>query len=466
MYPLLSDNCRIKGCEGNFFTLHLDSFEEYFLNDFQAAVLVSCNGKNSLDSLCDKFNVSKNNLQKFIKELVQLGILNISYSVISSQDKASSKIISAKNPYLKEVHFDITSRCNLKCLHCYQKPYLSKDTGEMQTNEIKSLIDQLAKMNIGKLVISGGEPFLREDLIEIIDYAFKKGIIVPTVFTNGTILNDSLVKICNYDKPISLAVSLDGYNENINDFIRGSDSFKRTIKFLNYILISQKKGSKVKIVIDTMIHPKNFENLQEMFLFLSKLGVQRWRASLPRNQGSFTENQNKLKIELDKVFFEYEKFILWYLKEGRKISSIDIQIESFFRTALIERKKAVFFKEDSCCCEYKKRALAIKPNGDVVGCTAFTNLIIGSLKQKSIKEIWRSQQMQQLKQIRISDIKECANCEYVYLCGTGCRRMALSGKGSLNAKDESICEIYKFFHNRIMPVLKSFHINIRSADSV
>lgn len=168
----------------------------------------------------------------------------------------------------------------------------------------------------------------------------------------------------------------------------------------------------------------------------------------------------------NKVFREYEKFIYWYLKEGRKISSMDIQIESFFRTALIKGKEAYLFSKDSCCCEYKKQALAVKPNGDVVACTAFTNLIIGNLKQKTIKNIWYSQKMQRLKQIRISDIMECTNCEYLYLCGTGCRRMAFADKGSLNAKDESICEIYKFFHESIIPILDSFQINIRPVNSV
>ncbi len=462
----MSDNCRIKGCKGNFFMLRLDDFEEYSLNDFQAVVIVSCNGKNSIDSLCDKFNIDKDNLRKFIKELAQLGILSISHSVTPVQNEIYRKVITAKNPYLKEVHLDITSKCNLKCLHCYQKPYLSKNTEEMQTADIKCLIDQLAEMNVAKLVISGGEPFLRNDLLEIIDYAFKKGITVPTIFTNGIVLNDRLARICSCGKPISLAVSLDGYNEDINDFIRGSGSFKKTMDFLNYILTKQEKGSKAKIVIDTMIHPKNFENLREMFLFLSKLGVQRWRASLPRNQGSFIENQDRLRIEPNKVFLEYEKFIHWYLKEGRKISSMDIQIESFFRTALTKGKEPSLFKKDSCCCEYKKQALAIKPNGDVVACTAFTNLVIGNLKQKSIKEIWYSQMMQQLKQIKISDINECTSCDYLYLCGTGCRRMALADKGSLNAKDESICEIYKFFHDRIIPILDGFQINIRPANGV
>ncbi|MFA6896686.1 MAG: SPASM domain-containing protein [Patescibacteria group bacterium] len=192
----------------------------------------------------------------------------------------------------------------------------------------------------------------------------------------------------------------------------------------------------------------------------SELGIYRWRVSLPRDQGSFTENYDKLKINVGEVLSEYEKFIFWYLEEGKLISDMDIQIESFFRTSVIKGRKINTFKKDSLCCEYKKQALAVKPNGDVVACTAFTNLVIGNLQQDSIGEIWYSEKMQKVKQIKVSYVKECIDCEYLYLCGTGCRRMALSKTGSLFAKDESACEIYKFIHNKIIPMFNEFQLQI------
>lgn len=169
---------------------------------------------------------------------------------------------------------------------------------------------------------------------------------------------------------------------------------------------------------------------------------------------------DKLKINVGEVLSEYERFIFWYLEEGKSISDMDIQIESFFRTSVIKGRKINTFKKDSLCCEYKKQALAVKPNGDVVACTAFTNLVIGNLQQDSIGEIWYSEKMQKIKQIKVSCVKECIDCEYLYLCGTGCRRMALSKTGSLFAKDESACEIYKFIHNKIIPMFNEFQLQI------
>ena len=200
----------------------------------------------------------------------KLGFLTISPVALISLKKERD-FLSINAPFLKEVHLDITSRCNLNCLHCYQNSYLQAHIKEMQTSEIKALIDCLTEINVASLVISGGEPFLRTDLWDIIKYAFKKGIIVPTIFTNGTVYNDDLKKICRCRKPIYFAISLDGPNSDTHDFIRGDGAFKRTMENINFILKEQKMGGKTEIVINTMIHPLNFNFLQEMFLFGMKV---------------------------------------------------------------------------------------------------------------------------------------------------------------------------------------------------
>lgn len=459
MFPRMLDEFRIKGYKRNFFLLSLESFKEYSINDSQTEVLLLCDGSNSMEDIIVKTGFDRNSLQKFIEEMKQSGFI-VDGPVVLTPVLRKCDPLEAVSPYLKEVHLDITSHCNLSCLHCYQNPYLQIGSSEMTNVQIKSLIDELAEMNVARLVISGGEPFLRKDLWDIIGYSLHRGIIVPTIFTNGTIYNADLKEICRSGKPIALAISLDGYSNGMHDYIRGEGAFGKTIDNIRLILEEKERASKTEIVINTMMHPLNFRFLKEMFIYLSELGIYRWRVSLPRDQGSFTANYDRLKIDVSEVLSEYEKFITWYLEEGRFISNMDIQIESFFRTSVVKGREINTFKQDSLCCEYKKQALAIKPNGDVTACTAFTNLVIGNLQQDSIRKIWYSKKMQETKQIKVSHVTECADCEFLYLCGTGCRRMALSKKGSLYAKDESACEIYKFIHNKIIPIFDRFQLQI------
>lgn len=460
MYPKLGVDWRIKGGVDDRFLLSLDSFSEYSLNNLQSNALLLCDGRKSVEQVCGAMNIGSGGFLSFLEGLVKIGAV----SMMQSKDDRVVPLVSlsgVNSPYLKEVHLDITSKCNLSCLHCYQEPYLAKGMSEMSTEEVKDVIRRLGEMNVSKLVISGGEPLLRDDLIEIIDYAFSQGIIVPTIFTNGTVNMEVLNQLCDYGKPFTLAVSLEGDIASNNDYIRGEGSFLVIMEAVNLILDKQKCGSRVKLVIDTMTHPLNFERLKRMFVYLSDLGVQRWRISLPRNQGAFIGNAAKLNVDLVKVLYEYEEFIKWYLDKGAYTSSLNIQIESFFRTALIRKKKVSVFTPDSCCCEYKKEALTIKPNGDVTACTAFTNMIIGNIAKETIKDIWFSDRMQTIKRIKVSEVKECVGCEYLYLCGTGCRRTALADHGSVYAKDSSICEIYAFFHKRIIPILANLNLKFQ-----
>jgi radical SAM protein with 4Fe4S-binding SPASM domain len=90
-------------------------------------------------------------------------------------------------------------------------------------------------------------------------------------------------------------------------------------------------------------------------------------------------------------------------------------------------------------------------------------LIFGNLYHNSLQEIWHFPQTQKIKRIKTSEVKECNQCEYLYLCGTGCRKIAYDIHGSLYAKDDSICIVYKFFHERIMPLLSSYGINFTIA---
>lgn len=139
---------------------------------------------------------------------------------------------------------------------------------------------------------------------------------------------------------------------------------------------------------------------------------------------------------------------------------MEVQIESFFQTEMIKRGEATIFDQDSLCCEYKQGTLAIKPNGDVTPCTSYTDLVIGNVRTRPLREIWQSRQMQMVKNIPVCMIPECAKCEYMYLCGGGCRKIAFSSTDSLYAKDDSICHIYRFFHERVMPLLSPFKIKL------
>jgi len=463
MYPALSSNFFIKGYQNNFFLLSIKTLQEFPINDSQAEILFSCQGKININGLQKKFQnqgINPKTLKSFLMSMKKNGFVEFLSENIKKIEKPCN-VLKAKAPYLKEVHLDLTKRCNLKCLYCYQEPYLGENLigDELSFDEIKLLIDNLAKINIAKLVISGGEPFLIPFFPEIVDYANSKGIAVPTIFTNGTIFGKNIHYMKTREKRMNIALSLDGQNKEVHGYSRGPRSFQKVISFIKSIGETNVEKN-IQIVIDTIITPANYQFLKEMYIFLGNLKmVSRWRVSIPREQGSFINNMDKLHLDIDSVLIEYKKFIKWYISEGKLLfPDMSIQIESVFRSSILMGEKIRTFTSEMNCCEYKANAIAIKPNGDVTICTAFTNLVLGNIREKSISAIWKSKKMQNLKQLKISAIKDCANCPELYLCGSGCRKVA-SDKNGIFSKDETACKIYKFFNSEIIPIFKSIGLN-------
>lgn len=117
------------------------------------------------------------------------------------------------------VVWNMTKRCNLRCIHCYASSGDVSPTDELSTSEARSLIDDLASFGVPVLLFSGGEPLLREDLTELISYASKQGI-RAAISTNGTLISQ---EVAGRLKDAGLAyagVSLDGLKET-NDRLRG-----------------------------------------------------------------------------------------------------------------------------------------------------------------------------------------------------------------------------------------------------
>lgn len=145
----------------------------------------------------------------------------------------------------------LTQRCNLRCTHC---PWLVSRTKELSTEEWKQRIDFVWDRGCTVVVIEGGEPSLRKDLVEIIDYCKEKGFYVILV-TNGT--RD--IKPYN---PDVLWISVEGTQE-IHDSIRGEGSFQKSFETI------KKYQGKKHIITLTTFSKKNINNLEELVATLS-----------------------------------------------------------------------------------------------------------------------------------------------------------------------------------------------------
>lgn len=173
-----------------------------------------------ISSLSDKGD------KKYFRELLEKAI---SMGVLSDKENDDYRI--------ETVYLILTNRCNLKCKHCCVNAENSTDNifhMEMDTNTFKMAIDKVIQCAPDRIIISGGEPMLREDFIEILQYIRKnyKGII--NLSTNALLINSSNVKeiVKNVDR---MDISIDGVDEETCSVIRGKGVFDRVIKAIKLL---------------------------------------------------------------------------------------------------------------------------------------------------------------------------------------------------------------------------------------
>jgi len=167
-----------------------------------------------------------------------------------------------------EVLITLTNRCNLKCIMCNFHNYPMDIRDELSTKDIISMVEQLKNLKIGNITFSGGEPLLRSDLFEIIHYAHSLGM-NTTLLTNGTIMEDDLVKRINDSGLNSIWVSIDGL-EDTHDSIRGKGSFVKSINFIKTII---KECPAVSLNIATTVMNSNLEDIPRLLQLWEEMKV-------------------------------------------------------------------------------------------------------------------------------------------------------------------------------------------------
>ncbi len=168
------------------------------------------------------------------------------------------------------VVWNMTKRCNLHCVHCYAFAEGEHYKGdELSTDEGRALIDDLASFGSPVILFSGGEPVLREDLPDLIDYAVKKGL-RAVISTNGTLITPEKARIFARHNLSYIGVSLDGLSE-INDAFRGvRGAFAKAIEG-----IRNARDAGIKVGLRFTINKRNVEEIPKIFDLLERENVQR-----------------------------------------------------------------------------------------------------------------------------------------------------------------------------------------------
>lgn len=361
-----------------------------------------------------------------------------------------------------QVDFDITMKCMYKCRHCNVAAGKSLDN-ELTTDEIKKIIDELYMIGVCDLSLTGGEPLLRKDCLELLEYASQKKGMMLTLNTNGLLLSKNVINFLEKKCPnLNISVSLDGYNPQTYRILRrnynnqDSDMSKEFKIVKNNLLLLGK--SKLSCGVNFTVTESTIPYLFKTFDYISTLGIDKMLAIKFFPYGYGRDNRDELELRYEswenfiKKLLDYKKIgkyegiqisvtCPWeiYLPAKRlKISSKDINEKLGYNSPL---ESELYKKNRDIGCHAGITSCAICANGDVYPCGTisanFPPFVCGNLKENTMINIWKnSTVLKHLREIKINDLEgNCINCDLKSICGGGCRARAYTESNKLNGKD-------------------------------
>lgn len=370
--------------------------------------------------------VPKREIEAIIKNLENMGFVTKNVNGVVPEDHSITqfdtkeidinKISSLNAP--ETVHLTITKKCNLSCPLCYE---INKNVTEMKKNEIFTLIDKLAKMKVFQLAIGGGEPFLREDIYEIIEYCHIKGI-VPNITTNGTLINDNIVGNIK-NKVGGVTVSLNGYSSRTN-IGRDKRFFHDIIHGIKLLL-----DGGIPAGVNFLVTGKSLNYINETFSFLKKLGV-KWINVIRPKSGLINKHLNQYLLSrgdlksLKKVLGCWSHLIRINVDTAFTCLMYDVPVKRL-------KEKAVYG------CVSGVRFCTIDCNGNVYPCSFFKDekYKAGNVLKDDFQYLWLySDVFKKFREMGIKLKGRCGDCIIKNYCG-GCRSIALSTSDDFYEED-------------------------------
>jgi len=309
--------------------------------------------------------------------------------------------------FLKPIflHLPVTMNCNLRCPYCYVWRNPKKD--ELSLQEIKNILSNKVVRNLIAIAISGGEPFIRDDVVDIASAIIERipNLTELTFATNG-FFSEKIIS--NIHEILDMAgldvyvkVSIDGL-ESKHDKIRGKGTFSKAMSTLEGLRKLKEKGHNLSVSIGFTVVDENIENIWEVYdKFKDEYDFFFKPAqTFPIGELPISEDTRRTLIEFTSLFLE---------REFKKKASVWQSSRKLYFKYLLDFLRHPNVRPVPCSASFS--FLSILPDGNVYACSV-SGLKLGNVREKPIDEIWYSPISFDIrKKIKGGDCTCCTACD-------------------------------------------------------
>lgn len=343
---------------------------------------------------------------------------------------------------MRRILWEITTRCNLRCRHCYLHNELESPQAmpenELNTQECLTIVEQLDEAKVFLVeVVGGGEPFVRPDIMVVLRQLGEKKFWTRIV-TNGMLVDEEIAQNLADIQINKVSVSLESSTPEINDTIRGKGSFKKAIRGINYL-----RDFGVPFRIQMTVTKMNYKGIEDMVKFCSDIGAEEITICPYANCPSTNPFSASLSLGREEYFSAAKK--VNELKKEYSPKFVYSDLDSVLIFLSPESKNSTDKRFHRCDCVESE--LTILYNGNVLPCPLMRDKPLGNLLTTHLSEIPKLPQFKRFKELLGITIDEanaqCRTCEYRYVCGGGCRGQAYLVSGDFMAPNPQMCLLAK-----------------------
>lgn len=328
-------------------------------------------------------------------------------------------------PQLTNLHIEIISKCNERCIHCYI-PHDNK-ISYMEPNMFYDILKQCKDMRLLHLTVSGGEPMLHKNFCDFLrkcrEYDFS-----VNVLSNLTLLNDDIIKEMKMNPLLGVQVSLYSMDSNIHDEItQMKGSFKKTENAILKLIEND-----IPLQISCPILKQNKNCYDEVIKWAEKHKIHVGDDYVVIARYNHTTQNLSCRLSINDI---KEVISNKVANNAKYLEQIETEIEK-------KKKNAT---SSDFICSVCHSSICISDNGDVHPCAGWQDYIVGNVKETSLNNIWdNAEKVQFLRGLRKKDFPKCIQCldkEFCTMCMV--RNANESPLGDPLAVNEYFCEIAK-----------------------
>lgn len=340
-------------------------------------------------------------------------------------------------PMISALQFELSSRCNERCIHCYI-PNKKKDRGkDMPLEKVKSILDEFSEMGGIHVTLSGGEAFLHKDIIEICEYCREKDLKI-SILSNLITLTDAQVERLKKVNLSLVQTSLYSMDPTIHDMITNvKGSFARTKRAIEKLV-----AANIPVQISCPLMKANYKGYKDVLEYAQSLKIRAQTDYIMMAQSDLDVSNLANRLSLEEIEYVIRSIIDYDIDyQALTLNQKSLDTEVKFDRERFKQQPVCGVGYDNCC---------ITANGDVYPCAGWQDYVLGNVYTHTLKEIWeQSEKIKELRKITQASFPECVDCEALSYCNRCLVRNYNECNGDMLATPKFFCDV-AFLNKRLV----------------